>query len=216
MLDQVYGQDAEPAPDGDQWRLRTKHHAETEGGERRRDNPEELDGLYAATGLETLRGLVAAGSRQVADGQGDEDAAQCQPGQRPPQWLSLEPEALRERGEDLGLDSGHRVQEEIGHRGHRDAQEGSDQEERDVAPGLDDRGRVWGRRRLRRCGGVGHGQALGPFVGLWPASPALTELLVREVCRIIVKLAWTDVGCREYQGTRRVTRPSTSRRGPLR
>ena len=138
-LEQVDREDAEAAPDCDQRRLRAQHRAEAQRGEGRRDDAEELDGLHRPAGFEALRGLVAPGSGQEANGQSDEQPAQGQPGQRPPQRLSVEPEAVREIDEDLVLELGDGVQEEVGNGRHGDADDGPQEEQDDVAPRPDDR-----------------------------------------------------------------------------
>ena len=120
-LEQVYRENAETAPDRDQGCFRTQHGAEAQRGEGRGDNAEELDGRHRPSGLESLRGLVAPGSGEVANGQSDEKPAQRQPRQRPPQRLAVESEAVRKVGEDLLLHPGDSLQEEIGDGSHRDA-----------------------------------------------------------------------------------------------
>ena len=108
--------------------------------------PKSSTGAHRPAGLETLRGLVAARSGQVTNGQSDEQPAQRQPRQRPPQRLAMEPDAGREIDEDLVLELGHGVQEEVGDRRHGDTDDGAQEEQDDVAPGPDDRRRVRGRR----------------------------------------------------------------------
>ena len=170
----MYRQNTETASDGDQRCLRTQHNTETQGGERGRDDAEQLDGLYRSAGLETLRGLMAARSRQVANGQSDQYPTEGHPWQRPPERLTVEPEAPWEVSEDLRLKFRHRVQEEVRHRGHRNTDDGPEHKEDEVAPGSDDISRIGGGCWIRRSGGVGHSRNLGRLVGTrvarWPPT----------------------------------------------
>ena len=92
----------------------------------------------------------------------DEQAAQCQPRQRPPERLPMETDARGQIDEDLVLELGHGIEEEVGDRRHGDADDGPEEEQHDVAPRPDDRSGVrrGGRCRRRRRGGrarrVGH------------------------------------------------------------
>ena len=62
------------------------------------------------------------------NGQGDEQPAQRQPRKRPPQRLAMEPDAGREIDEDLVLELGHGVQEEVGDRRHGDTDDCPEEE----------------------------------------------------------------------------------------
>ena len=70
------------------------------------------------------------------------------------------PTLVREIDEDLVLELGDGVQEEVGDRRHGDTDDGSQEEQDDVAPGPDDRQRVRGRSgcrcRIGRGCRVGH------------------------------------------------------------
>jgi hypothetical protein len=91
----------------------------------------------------------------------------------------MEPEAVREIGEDLRLELGNPIQEEVRHRGDRDTDDGSHEEENYVTARLDDRCRVGfrGRCRVGRHGGVRHCPLLRRFIGLRCAPSLFAERL---------------------------------------
>ena len=180
LLDQVDGQDAEPAPDGDQGRLGSEHHTEAERGKGRRNDSEQVHGRHGPAGLEALRGLVPSGSGQVADGQSHQKPAQGEPGQRPPQWLSVESQLSGKVAEDLLLDLGDRLQEEVGNGRERDADDTAEDEERQIALGPKELcGVERTRTRRRRCGVCRH--VSGASVDQRAACRALRGCLIRPL-----------------------------------
>jgi hypothetical protein len=136
----------EPASDGDQRRLRPEYHSEAQRRERGGDDPEQVDGCNRTASLETFRRFVTADARQISDGCGYENSAERQPGQRPPHRLSVEAEVSGQMREDLTLDLGDALQEEVRHRRDGDSDEASERDKYQIAPRPDDGGGVRGSR----------------------------------------------------------------------
>ncbi len=159
-LQQVYRQYSEPAADGDQRSFGSEHDSKAERGKCGSDDAEEVDRIDRPTGLEALGGLMAGRAREVVDRQGHQEAAQCNPGERPPQRFSMESKRRWKVGEDLPLDSGHSLQEEVGDGRHRGADDGAKHQEGQIAAGLEELERVaGGRGRFRRSRRTGHDSA---------------------------------------------------------
>ena len=85
----TYGQDPEPAADGDQRRLGSEHDPEAERGERHEDDAWQLHRLDRTGRREPLCWLVAAGPGQVTDDQAHEQSTDGQERDRPPRRRSV-------------------------------------------------------------------------------------------------------------------------------
>ena len=133
-LDQVNREHAQTAADRDQRRLRAEHDAKAERRERRDHDARELDRLNRPRGLEALGGLVARRPRQILDREGDEEPAQREKRDRPPGGLAAEAELVREGREDILLRLRDRLEEEVGDRGHGDADQRAEHEQNEIAP----------------------------------------------------------------------------------
>ena len=121
-LDEPDGADGRPAAERDQRRLGAQHHAEAQGGECRERHPGKLDRPAGPARLEPVRRRVAARTRQVADGERDQQTGQDKRRDRPPQRLAVEAKPAGQVGEDPRLQLGDQGEETVSHRrdGHAD------------------------------------------------------------------------------------------------
>ena len=94
------GQHAEPAAHEDQRRLGAEHRAEGQRGQRGEHDAGELGRRQRPRRLEAVGGRVAAGPGQVADRECGEQPREREQRQRPPHRRRVEPEGLRQVGED--------------------------------------------------------------------------------------------------------------------
>ena len=130
---QVHGQHAEPAPDQDQRRLRPEHDAEAQRREGGEQHARKLRGRERPRHLEPVRRRVSSGPRQVADRQRDQQAGQREQRQRPPGRRRVEPESLRQVGEQPLLQPRDEFEETVGDRRDGDADEGREHQQLHVA-----------------------------------------------------------------------------------
>ena len=127
------GQHAEPAAHQDQRRLGTEHGAERERGERGEQHAGELGGRQRPRRLEAVGGRVAARAGQVPDRECDEEPREREQRQRPPHRRRVEPEGLREVGEDRLLQPVDEREEPVRGGGDRQAKQRREDEQLDVA-----------------------------------------------------------------------------------
>ena len=113
-----------------------------------RMTPGSWAGRRGPVGLESFRRGRAAGAGQVPDGQPGQDAAHRQHGQRPPQRLGPEAQAVRKMGEDLRLEVVDQREEAVGGGGDRYPESRRDDQQPEVTPAAQQGARI--RRRGHR------------------------------------------------------------------
>ena len=170
--------DREARAEGDQRGLRTQHHTQAQGRERREHHAGELDRCRRPTGDEPVGRRVAASTGEMADRQADQHTGEPQHRQRPPQRGRGEAQRPREADEDPLLHRVDELQEEVRGRRDRHPDDRREEQEAHVGRGPELRRGVRGwryRGRLlcrsgcptgRRCGvGIGHRESSSSSLG---------------------------------------------------
>src|SRR5208283_98217 len=158
LLEQVHCEEPHSAPDRDEGRLRPENYSQAQRGEGGDDDAWQLDRLGGPAHLEALGRFVARGPRQVLDGEPDQQAAQREWQERPPDRLAVEPKIIWQCREDELLSFGDELQEEVRDRSDGHAEDGPEHQQRDVATAPQKLGRVgrcrrwwWWVRGTRQC-----------------------------------------------------------------
>jgi hypothetical protein len=125
-------------PDGDQRCFRPEHHPETQGGQRGDDDAGDFDRRNGSTRLEALGRLVAAGSREVVDGESHQEPRHRQREERPPHRLAVEPQVVGKIGEDILLTLVDHLEEEVGERHDGRSDDGTEHQQHQVVPALEE------------------------------------------------------------------------------
>lgn len=157
LFDQMDGQYPEPTPDGDEGCLGTEHRTQAEGGQRREDDPREIDDLDPSRSFEAFRRLVPPGAVEILQRERNQEAAQHEREYRPPGRGPAEAEVLREGREHERLGDRDEVEVEVRDGRHRDADHRPQHDQRDVILAPEDRQGVGGTGGRRgRCARIRH------------------------------------------------------------
>jgi hypothetical protein len=132
----VHDQHGDASADEDKRRLGPEYCAKAQSGQRCDEDAGQIDRIYCPGRLESLRRVVTARPGQVPDGQADQQAAQGEHGQRPPQRCRMKAQILREGDEEVLLALSDGLQEEVGDDRHRNPDDGAEYQERQVSPAL--------------------------------------------------------------------------------